>query len=163
MAIPPNNDQYRQQVFEATKRPDGTFDEKKFMDKIEDDLIARGNTDILLQRIPRAHIAEIQATQSLVETQKFFNCVEKIQRPEEKGSILGEAFGVFSKVHDLQWIALEVAKKHNDKDGYLFNLIDACRTTKNKEVALQAANEISHPARKAKYLAKINYSNYIDG
>ncbi len=150
-------------LFNESKTKEGQFDSALFFEKVDEELIRRGNTDIMLQKIARKLMSEIKETQSLSKTQELFRTVEKIEDPIYKNGILAEAFESFSQDFKSQWISLSIAKKVSQyKDNYLYQLIEACRKTKNKEIALEAAEEISDAQRKAKYLAQIKYqSNFF--
>ena len=152
---------YTDKLFDASKREDGTVDQDVFFQKVEDTLIARGDTDTLLSKIAQNLIKKIIATQSLAETQEFFTTVNKMTQSRKENTLLS-GYLAFREVNDLQWLALKIAQDSSSgKDLYLCQLVEECKKTKNKEIALQAANSIRHPGDKAKYLAKINYGNYF--
>lgn len=147
-----------EKLFNESKTKEGNFDSV-----VDEELIRRGNTDVMLQIIAKNLIFEIKETNSLTKTQEFFNTIEKIQDPIYKNGVLAEAFESFSKNSESQWISLSIAKKEGVyKDNYLYQLIESCRKTKNKDIALEAAEEITDPQRKSKYLAQIKHqSNFF--
>jgi hypothetical protein len=152
---------YAGKLFAESKKEDGTVNQDVFFQKEEDALIARGDTDTLLSKIAQNLIKEIIATQSLEKTQEFFTTVNKMSQSSKDNTLLS-GYLAFREVNDLQWLALKIAKDSaTHKDLYLFQLVEECKKTKNKEIALEAANAISHPGDKAKYLAKINYGNHF--
>lgn len=149
---------HKEKIFNEYKIESGNVDTERFFEKVDYDLIAAGDRNLAYRKFAEKIIKEIQETHSLSKTQEFFSIVEKIENPNYKDRVLLKAFELFSKDSKLQWISLSIAKEQKEcRDNYLYQLIEECRKTKGKDIALAAAQEISHPQRKAKYMAQIQY------
>lgn len=69
--------------------------------------------------------------------------MKKIQSLEIRDHLFLTAFLEFSKQSNVQWIALKMAKETvQSKNTYLYELIEVCKKTNSKEVALKAAEEL---------------------
>ncbi len=94
-------------------------------------------------------IEEIKSTeeeelfQPLEPIDNFYVTINKVDSPEIRGRLFQRAFETFSIQSNVQWFALELAKKQGQqKNTYLYNLLEACKTTNNQEMAFQAAQEL---------------------
>jgi hypothetical protein len=158
--IPGSSSQtWQESVFNEFKMKDRTLNQDAFLKSAESDLIARGDVDTLLKKNAYSLIDEIKTSKSLVKIDDFFRTVGKMTPQSEEVTLLG-GYLEFRKYSDLQWVALSIAQDVK-KDVYLCQLVDECEKTKNKEIAIQAANAISRPSDKAKYLARISHSNHF--
>lgn len=109
-------------------------------------------------------MGEIKSTeegfQPFAQTSKFFAVVKKIESLELRNKIFQTAFLKFSIQLDVQWIALKIAKEVQQKNTYLYNLIEACKKTNNKAIAFQAAEELEVSSYKKDNVIK-NISNHF--
>jgi|GEM_PF-2716203 len=92
---------------------------------------------------------EEEIFQPLSPIQDFFSTLQKIKSLEIKDRIILTAFLEFSSQSNVQWIALKIAKEETQSNNtYFYNLIEACKKTNSKEIAIKAAEELEIPLGK---------------